>query len=161
MLALRSSAARASSSVPGVRDVLRPGRAVGVASEVMPPWCPGSDIRIPSRQVRLRMSEPKGHQQTLDSSVVLDLTFASRTRSDTEANVKSTTLETIEPKRPAIAGLFLRSEVACGFRRSLATRFARICLLTQLCPSRRNKQVPVSYTPVSLAASALSPASIP
>src|SRR3974390_2175398 len=34
------------------------------------------------------MSEPKGHYQMLDSSVVLDLTFASRTRSDTEANVK-------------------------------------------------------------------------
>src|SRR6516225_10326935 len=61
----------------------------GLGSHV--PWCPGSDIRIPSRQVRLRMSEPKGHKQTLDSSVVLDLTFASRTRGDTEANVKSTT----------------------------------------------------------------------
>jgi hypothetical protein len=38
-------------------------------------WCPGSVIRIISRRVRLRMSEPKGHQQISDSSVVLDLTF--------------------------------------------------------------------------------------
>ena len=41
----------------------------------------------------IRMSEPKGHQQILDSNVGLDLTFASGTRGDTEANVKSTTLE--------------------------------------------------------------------
>jgi len=37
------------------------------------------------------MSEPTGHQKILDSSVVLDLTFAMPARSDTEANVKSTT----------------------------------------------------------------------
>src|SRR5215471_4921549 len=53
-------------------------------------WCPGSDIRIMSWRVRLRMSEPKGHWQILDSSVVLDLTFASRARSDTEANIHHT-----------------------------------------------------------------------
>ena len=45
-----------------------------------------------SWRVRLRMSEPKGHWQISDSSVVLDLTFALRTRRLTEANVKSTTL---------------------------------------------------------------------
>jgi len=38
------------------------------------------------------MSELKGHERMLDSSVVLDLTFALRTRGDTEVNVKSTTL---------------------------------------------------------------------
>jgi hypothetical protein len=40
------------------------------------------------------MSEPKGHQQVLDFSVVLDLTLALKTRRDTEASVKSTTLAT-------------------------------------------------------------------
>ena len=54
--------------------------------------CPGSDIRMMLRRVHLRMSEPKGHQQILSSSVALDLTFATRTRSDTDANVKSATL---------------------------------------------------------------------
>src|SRR6516225_5654106 len=124
MLALRSSAARASSSVPGVRDVLRPGRAVGVASEVMPPWCPGSDIRIPSRQVRLRMSEPKGHQQTLDSSVVLDLTFASRTRGDAEANVKSTTLACPAARllQPGSVFIAFSSEVCNGSREENASK---------------------------------------
>src|SRR5215475_7152112 len=38
------------------------------------------------------MSEPKGHWQEYDSSAVLDLTFAMRTRGNTEANVKSTAL---------------------------------------------------------------------
>src|SRR5580692_6652500 len=55
--------------------------------------CPGSDIRIPSRRIRLRMSEPKGHWQISNFSVVLDLTFASRIRGDADANVKSTTLQ--------------------------------------------------------------------
>src|SRR5579872_3638016 len=55
-------------------------------------WCPGSDIRTPSRLALLRMSEPQGHQQILDSSVVSDLTFAWRTRGYFVANVKSTTL---------------------------------------------------------------------
>jgi hypothetical protein len=43
------------------------------------------------------MSELKGRWQILDSGAVLDLTFASRTRGDTEANVKSTTLVKGEP----------------------------------------------------------------
>jgi hypothetical protein len=38
------------------------------------------------------MSEPSGHQQILDSSVVLDLAFDLRTRGDAEAKVKSTAL---------------------------------------------------------------------
>jgi hypothetical protein len=46
------------------------------------------------QRVRLRMSEPKGHWQEYDSSSVLDLTFAWRTRRYTEANVKSTALAT-------------------------------------------------------------------
>jgi len=39
----------------------------------VPHWCPGSDIRTMPRRLRLRMSEPKGHQQTWLSRVVLDL----------------------------------------------------------------------------------------
>jgi hypothetical protein len=38
------------------------------------------------------MSEPKGHEQDIDSSAVWDLTFAMMTRGNTEANVKSTAL---------------------------------------------------------------------
>src|SRR5438045_6743467 len=49
-----------------------------------------------SRCLRLRMSEPKGHEQISDFSVVLDLTFDLRTRGDTESNVKSTTLACVE-----------------------------------------------------------------
>src|SRR5579864_2563513 len=54
--------------------------------------CPGSDIRILSRRVRLRMSEPKGHWQIYDSSVALTLTFLRRTRGRTERNVRVATL---------------------------------------------------------------------
>src|SRR5690242_18259594 len=55
-----------------------------------PHQCPGSDIRIMSPRIRLRMSEPKGHWLISDSGAVLDLTFAWGTRGNTEANVKST-----------------------------------------------------------------------
>jgi hypothetical protein len=63
-------------------------------------WRPGSDIRTMPRQARLRMSEPKGHQQILDSSVDLDLTFVWRTRGNTETNVKSTTLAAVACEAP-------------------------------------------------------------
>jgi hypothetical protein len=53
-------------------------------------WCLGSDIRMLPRWVRLRMSEPKRHQQIWISSGVLDLAFAMRTRGDGLANAKST-----------------------------------------------------------------------
>jgi hypothetical protein len=56
---------------------------------MMGPWCPGSDIRIVSRLARLRMPEPRGHQQTSVFSAVFDLAFAMRVRGKTEANAKS------------------------------------------------------------------------
>ena len=45
-----------------------------------------------ARFVRLRMSEPKGHQQIFYSSAASDLTFAWRTRGNTDADVKSAAL---------------------------------------------------------------------
>jgi ribonuclease D len=52
------------------------------------------------------MSEPKGHQQIFDSGVVLDLTFASQTRGDTEANVKSAALAPLTYQRFRPNGLW-------------------------------------------------------
>ena len=53
-------------------------------------WGSGSGKRTASRQVRLRMSETKGHQQIWAPSVVLDVTVAIGTGGNTIANVKST-----------------------------------------------------------------------
>jgi hypothetical protein len=44
-----------------------------------------------SRRVHLRMSEPKGHCKISILVWVLDLTFALKTRGESEANAKSTT----------------------------------------------------------------------
>ena len=62
---------------PGFISRLRLAQACATRRSL---WCPGSDIRMMPRQVRLRMSEPKGHRQISDSSVVLDLTFAENSR---------------------------------------------------------------------------------
>jgi hypothetical protein len=50
-----------------------------------------------------------------DSSVVLDLTFASRTRGDTEANVKSTTLAAL--RRQTFLSISRRN---CRYQRQVA-----------------------------------------
>jgi hypothetical protein len=71
------------SSRKGIAEAVRELRKVGASREAkvmelplrMKSECPGSE-RIMSRRVGLRMSEPKGHQQARDSSVVSELTFA-------------------------------------------------------------------------------------
>jgi hypothetical protein len=49
------------------------------------------------------MSEPMGHQQIYDSSVVLDLTFDLSGRGNTESNVKSTTPVSWRQECPAVS----------------------------------------------------------
>ena len=74
---------------------------------------------MPLRLTYLRMLEPKGHWQVLASSAVSDLTFAWRTRGNTDAKVKSIALAGHAQPDPVFLIISGETPVSWGHRARL------------------------------------------